>query len=94
VGKWSRENMENRINERKAEIDTSSYGVAGASGSSMQERAKDGAFCGGADCPHRQTLRNILGETIDALEQTRKSFKSKQIETLRKKLIGILLEII
>jgi len=49
------------------------------------------AVCGGVDCPHRQALRNVLCETIEALEQTRKSFKSKQIEALRKRLTAMLL---
>lgn len=43
-------------------------------------------------CPSRRALQRVLVETIEALEQTRRSFKSRQIETLRKKLTRILLE--
>ncbi len=44
------------------------------------------------DCPHRRRLRETLGRTITVLEKTRKAFKSKQLEALRKKLIGVLAE--
>ena len=39
-----------------------------------------------------EQLRQALYETVDALEETRKVFKSKKFETLRKKLIKILME--
>ena len=44
------------------------------------------------DCPHRRKLRETLIEAVATLEQTRKAFKSKQLETLRKKLMGVLAE--
>ncbi len=37
-------------------------------------------------------LRQVLYETIEVLEETRKAFKSKQLETLRKKLMKVLME--
>ncbi len=37
-------------------------------------------------------LRQALYETIKVLEETRKAFKSKRLETLRKKLMKILME--
>jgi len=43
-------------------------------------------------CPYRQKLKEILLETIHVLEDSRKAFKSKQLETLRKKLIQVLAE--
>ena len=42
------------------------------------------------DCPHKRKLRETLAETIAVLEETRKAFKSKRLEALRKKLIGVL----
>jgi len=42
------------------------------------------------DCPHRRLLRQILTESIETLEETKKAFKSKRLEGLRKKLIGVL----
>lgn len=42
------------------------------------------------DCPHQHMLKRTLIDTIRVLEETRKAFKSKQLEALRKKLIGIL----
>ncbi len=44
------------------------------------------------DCPHRRRLRETLVEVVEVLEGTRKAFKSRQLEALRKKLIGVLAE--
>lgn len=46
--------------------------------------------CHLADCPHRHELKSILLEAISVLEETRKAFKSKQLEALRKKMIRVL----
>jgi len=43
-------------------------------------------------CPHKRTLKGVLAETIGVLEETRKAFKSKRLEVLRKKLIRVLAE--
>jgi len=43
-------------------------------------------------CARRQRLRNALKEAIDVLEDSRRSFKSKQLESLRKRLIQTLAE--
>ena len=37
-------------------------------------------------------LRQALYETIETLEETRKAFKSKKLEILRKKLMKVLME--
>ncbi len=37
-------------------------------------------------------LRRTLYETIETLEETRKAFKSKRLEILRKKLTKVLME--
>ncbi len=37
-------------------------------------------------------LRRTLYETIETLEETKKAFKSKRLEALRKKLIKVLME--
>ncbi len=42
------------------------------------------------DCSCRQTLRRTLLEAIGTLEATRRSFKSKELEQLRKKLVEVL----
>ncbi len=44
------------------------------------------------DCPHRRRLRETLSGAIAVLEETRKAFKSKRLEALRKRLIGVLAE--
>ncbi len=43
-------------------------------------------------CPYKQKLKETLLETIQVLEESRKAFKSKQLEALRKKLIEVLAE--
>lgn len=45
-------------------------------------------------CPSRNRelmLKNAIRETIETLEETKKSFKSKQLEILRKKLLQVLI---
>lgn len=44
------------------------------------------------DCPYRRRFKETLISTIEALEETRRSFKSKKIEMLRKHLTDILAE--
>jgi len=50
------------------------------------------APCAGADCPCRRVLRTTLMESISILEDTRKSFKSRQLAELRRKLLRTLAE--
>ncbi len=47
-------------------------------------------FC--SSCLYSRRYQEALIETIETLERTKKSFKSKQLEALRKKLIMILAE--
>ncbi|MBN1545500.1 MAG: hypothetical protein JW902_02455 [Syntrophaceae bacterium] len=44
-------------------------------------------------CPYKQRLKETLLETVQVLEESRKAFKSKQLEALRKRLIEVLVEI-
>lgn len=41
-------------------------------------------------CSHNWLLKTILLEVIEALEDSRKAFKSKDLEALRKRLIRVL----
>lgn len=46
-------------------------------------------------CPFRSRehrMKEAIREAIDALEESRKSFKSKQLESLRKKLTQVLID--
>jgi len=45
-----------------------------------------------SDCPYKKRLREVLTETIEVIEDTKKAFKSKTLEALRKKLMQILAE--
>ncbi|MFH1336151.1 MAG: hypothetical protein ABII96_06505 [Candidatus Zixiibacteriota bacterium] len=44
------------------------------------------------DCPYKKKLREVLTETIEELEETRKAFKSKRLEVIRKRLMQVLAE--
>ncbi|MBW2039265.1 MAG: hypothetical protein JRI46_06675 [Deltaproteobacteria bacterium] len=62
---------------------------------SILEQIKDGCpvdLCSLVDCPHRKLLRQVLAETIETLEETKKAFKSKRLEGLRKRLMAVLTE--
>ena len=48
------------------------------------------AYCPMVDCERLSRLQAVLQETIEVLEETRSSFKSKRLEVMRKKLIEIL----
>jgi hypothetical protein len=48
--------------------------------------------CNLLDCSHRKKLKETLGEAISVLEDSRKAFKSRQLEALRKKMIKVLAE--
>lgn len=42
------------------------------------------------DCSHKKKLNEILLDAISVLEESKKAFKSKQLEDLRKKMIKAL----
>lgn len=42
------------------------------------------------DCAHKRQLNEILLDAISVLEESKKAFKSKQLEELRKKMIKAL----
>jgi hypothetical protein len=48
--------------------------------------------CAIADCRHRRKLCTVLLEAIAAMDETRKAFKSRQLEQLRKEFARILYE--
>jgi hypothetical protein len=51
-----------------------------------------GERCPWADCRHRRRLCQVMIEAVRVLEETRKAFKSKQLELLRKEFIRVLQE--
>lgn len=50
--------------------------------------------CNVGACGHNRLLKTILLEVVETLENSRKAFKSKELEVLRKKLIKVLAETI
>lgn len=51
-------------------------------------------YCNVVACGHDRLLKTILLEVVEALESSRKAFKSKELEMLRKKLIRILADVV
>jgi hypothetical protein len=43
-------------------------------------------FCDENNCPYRRRFKKILADTVEELEKSKRSFKSKQLEALRKRL--------
>jgi Mrp family chromosome partitioning ATPase len=48
--------------------------------------------CSYVDCPRMRAYRNLLLDAIQVLEETRRSFKSRQLEGLRRRLAAALLD--
>ena len=48
--------------------------------------------CSTPDCQHKKLFYRVLLETIEVLEETKRSFKSKRLEELRKRLTDLLKE--
>ena len=80
---WSTEELQRRIRDHQDLL------VRAMKGGDGEVRIDPGLLL---DCPHRRRLRETLKETIEILEDTRRAFKSKRLEALRKKLIGVLTE--
>jgi hypothetical protein len=51
-----------------------------------------GTECLAANCRHRRLLTSVLLNAIGVIEDTRKAFKSRQLESLKKELARILQE--
>jgi hypothetical protein len=49
-----------------------------------------GVTCPLVACPRLSKVEEAVREAIEVLEETRSAFKSKRLEVLRKKLIGVL----
>ncbi len=47
-------------------------------------------ICLAANCRHRQALCALLLEAVQVLDETRKAFKSRQLEGLRKEFLRVL----
>jgi hypothetical protein len=56
----------------------------------FEGRQPENLKCVWSCCPHQRMLYKLLLETVLALDDTRKSFKSRQLEQLRKRLLEAL----
>lgn len=55
-----------------------------------QQQGQPIEYCPLIDCSPRQKYRAALLDAIRVIEETRRSFKSRQLEELRKRLEGVL----
>jgi hypothetical protein len=58
--------------------------------SALAGHAPDGTECFWSDCPHRRALMELVLHAVQVLDDTRKAFKSKQLEELRKDFLRVL----
>ena len=52
----------------------------------------DSCECVWANCPHKRLLYSVLVDAIRVLDDTRKAFKSRQLENLRRSFVKLLSE--
>jgi len=84
----TRQEIEQSIKEIKVKIEQHERLLLDLEGGVNQENQD----LGSASRIHGRGLKVILLEAIEVLENSRKAFKSKELETLRKKLIRVLAE--
>jgi hypothetical protein len=56
----------------------------------FEGRPPEETVCFWNECPHYRTMVDLVVETVQVLDETRKAFKSRQLEELRKRLLGML----
>ena len=79
--------IENTLNNLKNSIDDLRYIIANGSGNKTVEEKP---ICHYFNCPRLRELEDIVRESIETLEETKKSFRSKELGKLRKKLKKVL----
>jgi hypothetical protein len=81
--------LEKSSQELHRKIDCHYARILACCGTAVAPRRSDGTPSG---IRREDKLKAAFIETIEVLEQTRKSFKSKQIEALRRKLTQVLID--
>ncbi len=81
-----RELLERSLAELQSQVDRHTRFVRSA----LEGRATDLGGCIWNDCHHRHELLDLVLKAVTVLDDTRKAFKSKQLETLRKDFIRVL----
>jgi endonuclease IV len=93
--KLDKKNLINAINKSVKElhqgIDMHRYLVASVLEQSVDERNLQTLLNFYPSRSHEAKLKEAIKETIEVLEETRKAFKSKRLEALRKKLTQVLI---
>lgn len=82
----NREYLDRSLAELQQQLDRHRQFVQSA----FEEPALREAGCVWSDCPHKQTLYTTLLDAVRVLEDTRRAFKSKQLEKLRKSFVQLL----
>lgn len=81
------------VQELQKGIDTHCTLLASLKGKPSGRQSLDSLL---ALCPSRareRHLKNAIKEAIDVIEETRRAFKSKKLEALRKKLTRVLIDL-
>lgn len=82
--------IEQTFNELKRTVDRHHARLSAAAGSGQVDPADE--TCVHLECSQSRRLKSALAETILVLEETRRSFKSKRLESLRRQLLRVLAE--
>ena len=80
------------VNELHQEIETHHLLVASVLGQKVDERRLEKLQKRLAGCSREAALKAAIHEAIETLDESRKAFKSKKLETLRKKLTRVLID--
>ncbi|MCB2168903.1 MAG: hypothetical protein KQI78_14680 [Deltaproteobacteria bacterium] len=80
------------VNELHQEIETHHLLVASVLEQKVDERRLEKLQKNLALCPREAKLKAVIHEAIETLDESRKAFKSKKLEALRKKLTRVLID--
>jgi len=80
------------VNELHQEIETHHLLVASILGQKVNERSLEKLQKRLVVCSREAKLRAAIHEAIEILDESRKAFKSKSLEALRKKLTRVLID--
>lgn len=82
-----RDLMEHGLTELRAQVEKHQQLMRAV----FDGRAQTGE-CAWSGCPHQRRLLHLLADAVQVLEETRRSFKSRQLEQLRKRFLSVIAE--
>lgn len=84
--------LSSSVKELQQGIESHCCLLASLKGEAVNERNLSAVLGMCPNHPREQALRAAIEEAIDVIEKSRKAFKSKQLEVLRKKLTKVLID--